>query len=69
MTPSELLIITHAQQANRDAERAYWWMRNIDPDEALHLGVSDMIQQVLAHLQKVDNLTIDIELTIKQKSK
>ena len=69
MTPSELAIITHVQQANSDAKRAYWWIRNIEPDEALRLGVSDMIRSVLAHLQKVDNLTVDIELTIKQKSK
>lgn len=69
MTPTEEVIITHAQEANHNAERAYWWMKGIDRDEAQRLGLADMVQSVLSLLQKVDNITMDIQITIKQKSK
>lgn len=69
MTPTEEVIITHAQEANHNAERAYWWMKCIDRDEAQRLGLADMVQSVLSLLQKVDNITMDIQITIKQKSK
>lgn len=68
MTPTEEVIITHAQEANHNAERAYWWIKNIDREEAQRLGVSDMVQSVLSLLQKVDNITMDIQITIKQIS-
>lgn len=34
MTPTEEVIVTQAQEANHNAERAYWWMKGIthDPD-------------------------------------
>lgn len=69
MTPTEEVIVTHAQEANLNAERAYWWMKGIDREEAQRLGLSDMVQSVLSLLQKVDNITMDIVITIKQKSK
>ncbi len=68
MKPTEEVILTHAQEANLNAERAYWWMKGIDREEAQRLGVADMVQSVLSLLQKVDNITIDIQITIKQKS-
>ena len=43
-------------------------MKGIDREEAQRLGVADMVQSVLSLLQKVDNITIDIQITIKQKS-
>lgn len=67
MTPTEEVIITHAQEANHNAERAYWWMKGIDREEAQRLGLTDMILTVLSLLQKVDNITMDIQITIKQK--
>lgn len=69
MTPTEEVYRTHAQEANHNAERAYWWMKGIDREEAQRLGLSDMVQSVLSLLQKVDNITMDIQITIKQKSK
>ena len=69
MKPTEEVILTHAQEANHNAERAYWWMKGIDREEAQRLGLSDMVQSVLSLLQKVDNITMDIQITIKQKSK
>lgn len=69
MTPTEEVIVTHAQEANHNAERAYWWMKGIDREEAQRLGLSDMVQSVLSLLQKVDNITMDIQITINQKSK
>ena len=68
MKPTEEVILTLAQEANHNAERAYWWMKGIDREEAQRLGVADMVQSVLSLLQKVDNITIDIQITIKQKS-
>ena len=69
MTPTEEVIVTHAQEANHNAERAYWWMKGIDREEAQRLGLADMVMTVLSPLQKVDNITMDIQITIKQKSK
>lgn len=69
MQPTEEVILTHAQEANHNAERAYWWMKGIDRDEAQRLGLNDMVQSVLNLLQKVDNITMDIVITIKQNSK
>lgn len=69
MTPTEEVILTRAQEANHNAERAYWWMKGIDREEAQRLGLADMVQSVLSLLQKVDNITMDIQITIKQKSK
>ena len=57
MTPTEEVIVTHAQEANHNAERAYWWMKGIDREEAQRRGLSDMVQSVLSLLQKVDNIT------------
>lgn len=30
----EQVIVTHAQEANHNAGRAYWWMKGIDREEA-----------------------------------
>lgn len=69
MKPTEEVITTHAQEANHNAERAYWWMKGIDRDEAQRLGLNDKVQTVLNLLQKIDNITMDIVITIKQNSK
>ncbi len=53
--------------ASHNAERAYWRINGIDCDEAQHLRLNDMVQTVLDLLQKVDNITIDIAISIKQK--
>jgi len=69
MKPTEEVILTHAQEANHNAERAYWWMKGIDRDEAQRLGLNEMGQSFLNLPQKVDNITMDIVITIKQNSK
>lgn len=68
MKATEEVILTHAQEANHNAERAYWWMKGIDREEAQRLGLTDMVQSVLLLLQKVNNITMDIQIIIKQKS-
>ena len=55
------------QQANKDAERAYWWMKEVDKESASRLGVVEMVCTVLVLLQKVDNITMDITIKISQK--
>ena len=66
MNPSEKTIITHAEEASRYAESAYWWMKGIDRDEALRLGINDQIQTVLNLLQRVGGIAIDIVIKIKK---
>lgn len=62
-------VTTHVQEANHNVERSYWWMKGIDRDEAQRLGLNEKIQTVLKILQKIDNITMDIIITIKNKSK
>ena len=66
MTPSEKTISTPAEEASRYAESAYWWMKGIDRDEALRLGINNHIQTVLNILQKVEGIAIDIVIKIKK---
>lgn len=65
-------LITHIEQANRNAERSYWWLKNIKADDVKELGMTnvlDNIRDVLSLLQQVDNITMDIMITIKQNTK
>lgn len=62
-------VITGVEQANHNAERAYWWMKGIDRDEAQRLNIANEVNTVLSLLQRVDNITMDIVITIKQKTK
>lgn len=61
-------VITGVEQANHNAERAYWWMKGIDRDEAQRLNITNEVNTVLSLLQRVDNITMDIVITIKQKN-
>ena len=64
-------LITHIEQANKNAERSYWWLKNINVEDAKALGMSsvlDKIRDVLSLLQQVDNITMDVIITIKQSS-
>lgn len=61
-------VITGVEQANHNAERAYWWMKGIDRDEARRLNIANEVNTVLSLLQRVDNITMDIVITIKQKN-
>lgn len=65
-------LITHIEQANRNAERSYWWLKNIKVEDVKELGMNnvlDKIRDVLSLLQQVDNTTMDIMITIKQNTK
>lgn len=55
------------EQANRCAERAFWWVKGVNADEATRLKVVEKVNEVLKLLQKVDNLTLDITISIKQQ--
>lgn len=68
INPENAGILISVEQTNLCAERAYWWMKNVDNDTAERLGVADMVQSVLSLLQKVDNITMDITITIKNKT-
>lgn len=64
-------LITHIEQANRNAERSYWWLKNIKANDVKELGMTnvlDNIRDVLSLLQQIDNITMDIMITIKQKT-
>lgn len=61
-------MLTNVEQANKEAERAYWWLKGIDADNAKQLGVLSKIQEVMSLLHTVDGITMDIVITIKRKS-
>lgn len=64
-------LTTHVEQANKNAERSYWWLKNINVEDVKELGMSsvlDKIRDVLSLLQQVDNITMDVIITIKQSS-
>ena len=67
LNPEDAGFLVSVEQTNHCAERAYWWMKEVDKDTAERLGVSDMVKSVLSLLQKVDNITMDISITIKNK--
>lgn len=73
LSPYEAKITTEesallsVEQSNNCAERAYWCMKGVDKDTAERLGVDDMVKSVLSLLQKVDNITMDITIKIKQQ--
>lgn len=64
-------LITHVEQANKNAERSYWWLKNINVEDVKALGMAsvlDKIRDVLSLLQQADNITMDVIITIKQSS-
>lgn len=54
-------VMMHVEQANKNAERAYWWLKNIDRDDVRRFGIEEKVLQTLNLLQKVDNITTDIQ--------
>ena len=67
MAQSKEDMLTNVEQANHEAERAYWWMKGVDRETAERLDVLGQVSEVLKLLQKVDNITMDITIKIKQK--
>ncbi|MDD6868593.1 MAG: hypothetical protein PUE39_03445 [bacterium] len=67
MAQSKEDMLTKVEQANHEAERAYWWMKGVDRETAERLDVLGQVSEVLKLLQKVDNITMDITIKIKQK--
>ena len=67
MAQSQEDMLTKVEQANHEAERAYWWMKGVDRETAERLDVLGQVSEVLKLLQKVDNITMDITIKIKQK--
>lgn len=65
-------IITQVEEANRNVARAKWWLNNVDAADIKQLGMDGIlgkIRDVLTLLRQVDNITMDIVITIKQKAK
>ena len=60
-------LMNSVEQANNRAEASYWWMKGIDMKQAEELQVADKVKDVLKLLSKVDNITIDIIIQIKNK--
>lgn len=60
-------IITQIQEANQQSAKAFWWLRNVNRNEATQLGVMRKIEEALQLLQDVDNLTIDVMITIRKQ--
>lgn len=69
MTRKNTKVLTQVAKANQCVGRACWWLKGIDRESVDHLGVADKINVVLSLLQQVDDITIDIQITIKSKQK
>lgn len=69
MTPKHEKIVFNTLQANNMAEGAYWWMKDINASDVDDLSVMKKIEDVLKILRKVDDLTMDIIITIRNKEK
>lgn len=67
MTRKDTKVLTQVAKANQCAERACWWLKGIDRESVIRLGVADKIKNVLSLLQQVDDITIDIQIIIKSK--
>lgn len=68
MTPQQHKNVFFTDCANKCADNARWWMTNIDVNDIDDLGVMSKIQDVFELLRKVNDLTMDIIITIKNKS-
>lgn len=67
MAKQEYDMLVQIEQANKETERAYWWMKNIDHELAQSVGVTEHIKEILSLLNTIDNITMDITIKIKQK--
>ena len=52
MAQSKEDMLTKVEQANHEAERAYWWMKGVDRETAERLDVLGQVSEVLKLLQK-----------------
>lgn len=67
--PKELKeLLTRITSAERYAETAYWWFKGVDLKVAEEHNVAGQLANVLSLLSKVDNIAMDIVITIKQHS-
>ena len=69
VNPDEREILFRVEKANKSAETAFWWMKGIDRSDIDNLGVMSKIQNVIKLLREVDNITMDITIAIRNKSK
>lgn len=67
-SPKDKRILFNVDRANKSAEAAFWWMKGIEPADIDDLGVMSKIQNVIELLRKVDNITMDITIAIKNKN-
>lgn len=65
----QAVMLTNLEEANRHAESACWWIKSIDAKAAEEFGVLAKVNDVLRLLQAVDDITMDITITIKRKIK
>lgn len=62
------MMLTNLEQANKESKRAYWWLKGIDANDAKELGVLSKIKDCLSLLNVIDDITIDITITINTKT-
>lgn len=68
LSPELQDLLKHISSAERHAESAYWWFKGIDHKVAEEHNVTGQLANVLSLLAKVDNIAMDIVITIKQHS-
>jgi hypothetical protein len=65
---SEIKVaLDHIVDTNTNAERAYWCALNISAETAHKMGINQKLQTVLSLLNRVDDITMDIIITINKK--
>lgn len=67
MPQKDQTILALAQKSRQSAEKARWWISGIDRETARNLGIADMIRRTLFLLDEIDDITMDIQIIIKQK--
>lgn len=48
------------------SQHASFWMKGIDAEKAGHIALNNMVENILSLLQKLDNVSMDIQITINQ---
>lgn len=60
--------VTRVNKANQCACRACWWLKDIDRDTLDSLDISRKIDDLLELLRKADDISMDIQITLINKT-
>lgn len=58
-------ILTHLSQIVREAERCYWWTKDIPADVAQDISINNELSEIRKHLVKVDQMATEAMVKVK----